>query len=169
MAVSRRDPDLSAQLSSQPCKPTLRWRHGGDKCCLWDSASEQLYCHPEVFELLTVLPASTVCSLTRCVAVVPAGGSLPVCAACKQRIYDEQYLQALNSDWHAICFRYGAQMKRSVLNSAYLLNSSVSTAGGPLALPEAFVPRRTSRFLFPSLCVRSCSVFRSLGVADTMM
>uniref|UniRef100_H3DPL5 LIM zinc-binding domain-containing protein n=2 Tax=Tetraodon nigroviridis TaxID=99883 RepID=H3DPL5_TETNG len=33
-----------------------------------------------------------------------AGGSLPVCAACKQRIYDEQYLQALNSDWHAICF-----------------------------------------------------------------
>eukprot|EP00066_Takifugu_rubripes_P017523 XP_011606789.1 PREDICTED: LOW QUALITY PROTEIN: LIM domain kinase 1-like [Takifugu rubripes] len=33
------------------------------------------------------------------------GGRLPVCAACKQRIYDEQYLQALNSDWHAICFR----------------------------------------------------------------
>lgn len=52
-------------------------------------------------------------SLTCCVAVVPAGGSLPVCAACKQRIYDEQYLQALNSDWHAICFRYVAPMKHS--------------------------------------------------------
>uniref|UniRef100_A0A7N8YED0 LIM domain kinase 1 n=1 Tax=Mastacembelus armatus TaxID=205130 RepID=A0A7N8YED0_9TELE len=34
-----------------------------------------------------------------------AGGSLPVCAGCKQRIYDEQYLQALNNDWHTICFR----------------------------------------------------------------
>uniref|UniRef100_A0A3B3DNH0 LIM domain kinase 1 n=1 Tax=Oryzias melastigma TaxID=30732 RepID=A0A3B3DNH0_ORYME len=28
-----------------------------------------------------------------------------VCAGCKQRIYDEQYLQALNSDWHSLCFR----------------------------------------------------------------
>lgn len=45
-------------------------------------------------------------SLTCFVAVVSGGGRLPVCAACKQRIYDEQYLQALNSDWHAICFRY---------------------------------------------------------------
>ncbi|KAG7282501.1 hypothetical protein CRUP_020216 [Coryphaenoides rupestris] len=34
-----------------------------------------------------------------------AGGSLPVCAGCKQRIYDEQYLQALNADWHTVCFR----------------------------------------------------------------
>ncbi|XP_054650571.1 LIM domain kinase 1a isoform X2 [Dunckerocampus dactyliophorus] len=34
-----------------------------------------------------------------------AGGSLPVCTACKQRIYDEQYLQALNTDWHTFCFR----------------------------------------------------------------
>ncbi|XP_014190348.1 LIM domain kinase 1 [Haplochromis burtoni] len=34
-----------------------------------------------------------------------AGGSLPVCAGCKQRIYDEQYLQALNNDWHTVCFR----------------------------------------------------------------
>uniref|UniRef100_A0A669D365 LIM domain kinase 1 n=1 Tax=Oreochromis niloticus TaxID=8128 RepID=A0A669D365_ORENI len=33
------------------------------------------------------------------------GGSLPVCAGCKQRIYDEQYLQALNNDWHTVCFR----------------------------------------------------------------
>lgn len=41
-----------------------------------------------------------------CVAVVAAGGSLPVCAGCKQRIYDEQYLQALNADWHTVCFRY---------------------------------------------------------------
>ncbi len=41
--------------------------------------------------------------LTSCVA---AGGSLPVCAGCKQRIYDEQYLQALNTDWHTVCFRY---------------------------------------------------------------
>lgn len=41
--------------------------------------------------------------LTSCVT---AGGSLPVCAGCKQRIYDEQYLQALNTDWHTICFRY---------------------------------------------------------------
>ncbi|RVE64788.1 hypothetical protein OJAV_G00129320 [Oryzias javanicus] len=34
-----------------------------------------------------------------------AGERLPVCAGCKQRIYDEQYLQALNSDWHSLCFR----------------------------------------------------------------
>uniref|UniRef100_A0A671WWS0 LIM domain kinase 1 n=1 Tax=Sparus aurata TaxID=8175 RepID=A0A671WWS0_SPAAU len=34
-----------------------------------------------------------------------SGGSLPVCAGCKQRIYDEQYLQALNTDWHTVCFR----------------------------------------------------------------
>uniref|UniRef100_A0A7N5ZWN3 LIM domain kinase 1 n=1 Tax=Anabas testudineus TaxID=64144 RepID=A0A7N5ZWN3_ANATE len=34
-----------------------------------------------------------------------AGGSLPVCAGCKERIYDEQYLQALNNDWHTVCFR----------------------------------------------------------------
>ncbi|XP_036412462.1 LIM domain kinase 1a isoform X2 [Colossoma macropomum] len=34
-----------------------------------------------------------------------AGGSLPVCAGCRQRIYDEQYLQALNTDWHTVCFR----------------------------------------------------------------
>uniref|UniRef100_A0A8C8CUG2 LIM domain kinase 1 n=1 Tax=Oncorhynchus tshawytscha TaxID=74940 RepID=A0A8C8CUG2_ONCTS len=31
--------------------------------------------------------------------------SLPVCAGCRQRIYDEQYLQALNNDWHTVCFR----------------------------------------------------------------
>ncbi|KAL7851488.1 hypothetical protein AOLI_G00218440 [Acnodon oligacanthus] len=34
-----------------------------------------------------------------------ASGSLPVCAGCRQRIYDEQYLQALNTDWHTVCFR----------------------------------------------------------------
>ncbi|XP_059932384.1 LIM domain kinase 1a isoform X2 [Gadus macrocephalus] len=34
-----------------------------------------------------------------------AGGRLPVCAGCRQRIYDEQYLQALNADWHTVCFR----------------------------------------------------------------
>uniref|UniRef100_A0AAY4EM39 LIM domain kinase 1 n=1 Tax=Denticeps clupeoides TaxID=299321 RepID=A0AAY4EM39_9TELE len=34
-----------------------------------------------------------------------AGGSLPVCAGCRQHIYDEQYLQALNTDWHTVCFR----------------------------------------------------------------
>ncbi|XP_054883907.1 LIM domain kinase 1a isoform X1 [Poeciliopsis prolifica] len=34
-----------------------------------------------------------------------AGGSLPECAGCKERIYDEQYLQALNADWHTVCFR----------------------------------------------------------------
>ncbi|XP_030633377.1 LIM domain kinase 1a isoform X2 [Chanos chanos] len=33
------------------------------------------------------------------------GGSLPVCAGCRHRIYDEQYLQALNTDWHTMCFR----------------------------------------------------------------
>ncbi|XP_064157359.1 LIM domain kinase 1-like [Anguilla rostrata] len=33
------------------------------------------------------------------------GSSLPVCASCTQRIYDEQYLQALNTDWHTACFR----------------------------------------------------------------
>lgn len=47
-----------------------------------------------------------VSSWTRCVTFVTAGGSLPVCAGCKQRIYDEQYLQALNTDWHTVCFRY---------------------------------------------------------------
>lgn len=35
----------------------------------------------------------------------PAGSELPVCASCGQRIYDGQYLQALNADWHADCFR----------------------------------------------------------------
>uniref|UniRef100_A0A8C6PV76 LIM domain kinase 1 n=1 Tax=Nothobranchius furzeri TaxID=105023 RepID=A0A8C6PV76_NOTFU len=30
---------------------------------------------------------------------------LPECAGCKGRIYDEQYLQALNADWHTLCFR----------------------------------------------------------------
>uniref|UniRef100_A0A8C9W209 LIM domain kinase 1 n=1 Tax=Scleropages formosus TaxID=113540 RepID=A0A8C9W209_SCLFO len=34
-----------------------------------------------------------------------SGGSLPVCAGCRQRIYDEQYLQALSTDWHTACFR----------------------------------------------------------------
>ncbi|XP_066552130.1 LIM domain kinase 1 isoform X1 [Amia ocellicauda] len=34
-----------------------------------------------------------------------AGGSLPVCAGCRQSIYDNQYLQALNTDWHTVCFR----------------------------------------------------------------
>lgn len=33
------------------------------------------------------------------------GSELPVCASCGQRIYDGQYLQALNADWHADCFR----------------------------------------------------------------
>ncbi|XP_013008057.1 LIM domain kinase 1 isoform X2 [Cavia porcellus] len=33
------------------------------------------------------------------------GSELPVCARCGQRIYDGQYLQALNADWHADCFR----------------------------------------------------------------
>lgn len=36
---------------------------------------------------------------------IPAGSELPVCASCGQRIYDGQYLQALNADWHADCFR----------------------------------------------------------------
>ncbi|KAG7484055.1 hypothetical protein MATL_G00045140 [Megalops atlanticus] len=34
-----------------------------------------------------------------------AGGNLPVCSGCRLRIYDDQYLQALNADWHAVCFR----------------------------------------------------------------
>ncbi|OPJ79406.1 hypothetical protein AV530_010163 [Patagioenas fasciata monilis] len=34
-----------------------------------------------------------------------AGTDLPVCASCGQGIYDGQYLQALNADWHADCFR----------------------------------------------------------------
>ncbi|XP_062329543.1 LIM domain kinase 1a isoform X1 [Osmerus eperlanus] len=34
-----------------------------------------------------------------------AGGSLPVCAGCRLRIYDKQYLQALNTDWHTVCFK----------------------------------------------------------------
>ncbi|XP_056296906.1 LIM domain kinase 1a isoform X2 [Pseudoliparis swirei] len=36
---------------------------------------------------------------------VAARGSLPVCAGCKQRVRDEQYLQALGADWHTACFR----------------------------------------------------------------
>uniref|UniRef100_A0A8C8RI25 LIM domain kinase 1 n=1 Tax=Pelusios castaneus TaxID=367368 RepID=A0A8C8RI25_9SAUR len=35
----------------------------------------------------------------------PAGSDLPVCASCGHSIYDGQYLQALNADWHADCFR----------------------------------------------------------------
>uniref|UniRef100_A0A8C1QC01 LIM domain kinase 1 n=1 Tax=Cyprinus carpio TaxID=7962 RepID=A0A8C1QC01_CYPCA len=34
-----------------------------------------------------------------------AGGRLPECAGCRQHIYDQQYLQALDSDWHTLCFR----------------------------------------------------------------
>ncbi|XP_017351775.1 LIM domain kinase 1a isoform X1 [Ictalurus punctatus] len=34
-----------------------------------------------------------------------AGGRLPLCAGCRQHIYDEQYLQALSTDWHTVCFR----------------------------------------------------------------
>ncbi|XP_039612892.1 LIM domain kinase 1a isoform X2 [Polypterus senegalus] len=33
------------------------------------------------------------------------GTSLPVCAGCQHSIYDDQYLQALNTDWHSVCFR----------------------------------------------------------------
>nr|XP_032625839.1 LOW QUALITY PROTEIN: LIM domain kinase 1 [Chelonoidis abingdonii] len=33
------------------------------------------------------------------------GSDLPVCASCGHSIYDGQYLQALNADWHADCFR----------------------------------------------------------------
>ncbi|GAA6072858.1 LIM domain kinase 1a isoform X1 [Tachysurus ichikawai] len=55
-----------------------------------------------------------------------AGGRLPLCAGCRQHIYDEQYLQALSTDWHTICFRYGdrkgasacMQMKAMQLTSA---------------------------------------------------
>uniref|UniRef100_A0A8C5EWK7 LIM domain kinase 1 n=1 Tax=Gouania willdenowi TaxID=441366 RepID=A0A8C5EWK7_GOUWI len=45
------------------------------------------------------------CSFEIICPMVSAGGSWPVCAGCKQRIYDEQYLQALNTDWHTVCFR----------------------------------------------------------------
>lgn len=48
--------------------------------------------------------------------VITAGGSLPVCAGCKQRIYDEQYLQALNNDWHTVCFRYFLHKQQTRLN-----------------------------------------------------
>ncbi|KAL8198722.1 UNVERIFIED_CONTAM: LIM domain kinase 1 [Gekko kuhli] len=33
------------------------------------------------------------------------GSDLPICASCSKSIYDGQYLQALNADWHADCFR----------------------------------------------------------------
>ncbi|XP_020861334.1 LIM domain kinase 1 isoform X1 [Phascolarctos cinereus] len=33
------------------------------------------------------------------------GSDLPVCSSCGQSIYDGQYLQALNADWHSDCFR----------------------------------------------------------------
>ncbi|KAL8198718.1 UNVERIFIED_CONTAM: hypothetical protein K2H54_021550 [Gekko kuhli] len=32
------------------------------------------------------------------------GSDLPICASCSNSIYDGQYLQALNADWHADCF-----------------------------------------------------------------
>uniref|UniRef100_K7FEW4 LIM domain kinase 1 n=1 Tax=Pelodiscus sinensis TaxID=13735 RepID=K7FEW4_PELSI len=35
----------------------------------------------------------------------PAGSDLPVCASCGHSIYDGQYLQALDADWHTDCFR----------------------------------------------------------------
>lgn len=38
-----------------------------------------------------------------------------MCAGCKQRIYDEQYLQALNTDWHTVCFRYVEQQQQQDL------------------------------------------------------
>uniref|UniRef100_A0A8D0HI56 LIM domain kinase 1 n=1 Tax=Sphenodon punctatus TaxID=8508 RepID=A0A8D0HI56_SPHPU len=43
------------------------------------------------------------------------GSDLPVCASCGHSIYDGQYLQALNADWHADCFRCcecGASLSR---------------------------------------------------------
>uniref|UniRef100_A0A4W5PTI4 LIM domain kinase 1 n=1 Tax=Hucho hucho TaxID=62062 RepID=A0A4W5PTI4_9TELE len=40
-----------------------------------------------------------------CVTLCCIKAVLPVCAGCRQRIYDEQYLQALNNDWHTVCFR----------------------------------------------------------------
>uniref|UniRef100_A0A670JQW5 LIM domain kinase 1 n=1 Tax=Podarcis muralis TaxID=64176 RepID=A0A670JQW5_PODMU len=33
------------------------------------------------------------------------GSDLPICASCSHNIYDGQYLQALNADWHTDCFR----------------------------------------------------------------
>ncbi|XP_075773447.1 LIM domain kinase 1 isoform X2 [Pelodiscus sinensis] len=33
------------------------------------------------------------------------GSDLPVCASCGHSIYDGQYLQALDADWHTDCFR----------------------------------------------------------------
>ncbi|XP_042194761.1 LIM domain kinase 1a isoform X2 [Callorhinchus milii] len=33
------------------------------------------------------------------------GGCVPCCAGCGRSIYDGQYLQALNTDWHSTCFR----------------------------------------------------------------
>ncbi|XP_032901967.1 LIM domain kinase 1 isoform X1 [Amblyraja radiata] len=33
------------------------------------------------------------------------GGRLPCCAGCGRSIYDGQYLQALNTNWHNACFR----------------------------------------------------------------
>lgn len=103
--------DFSQSLQSAPVKPT-----GAAPCgCIMT---------------LKHICSLTSHSLTRGVAVVPAGGSLPICAACKQRIYDEQYLQALNSDWHAICFRYVVQMNDSCKNVCLFSNIRISTAGG---------------------------------------
>lgn len=52
-----------------------------------------------------------------CCCFATAGGSLPVCAGCKQRIYDEQYLQALNNDWHTACFRYSSPQRVHIMAS----------------------------------------------------
>lgn len=77
-------------------------------CCRLTLSNERIHCSGEHSRThnRTLCSTSLVHPLTRCVAVSTAGGSLPVCAGCRQRIYDEQYLQALNTDWHTICFRY---------------------------------------------------------------
>ncbi|KAB0394264.1 hypothetical protein E2I00_007178, partial [Balaenoptera physalus] len=59
---------------------------------------------------------------------------LPVCASCGQRIYDGQYLQALNADWHSDCFR-------GPTSQAFLLPmlNPVLVAGELKYHPECFI------------------------------
>ncbi|XP_063090385.1 LIM domain kinase 1 isoform X4 [Cavia porcellus] len=61
------------------------------------------------------------------------GSELPVCARCGQRIYDGQYLQALNADWHADCFRVDPGcMSPDVKNSIHVGDRILEINGTPI-------------------------------------
>ncbi|CAI5795117.1 LIM domain kinase 1 isoform X1 [Podarcis lilfordi] len=59
------------------------------------------------------------------------GSDLPICASCSHNIYDGQYLQALNADWHTDCFR---------LNIPSPLQHMFQVPGGEGAKDESHLP-----------------------------